>query len=117
MQILVKSDESIENSQGLIQHVENTVQASLERFSQDITRVEVHLSDQNGARKGENDKRCLMEARVSGRPPFAVSHDADSVHQAIDGAVDKLERSLESLMGKREDARRVAPSLEVEVED
>lgn len=36
-----------------------------------ISRVEVHLSDEDGKKGGQNDKRCMMEARLDGRQPAA----------------------------------------------
>ena len=34
----------------------------LSRFSEHITRLEVHLSDENSHKQGQNDKKCLLEA-------------------------------------------------------
>ena len=39
-----------------------------ERFSAHITRVEVHLGDENAGKRGSDDKRCMMEARLEGHP-------------------------------------------------
>jgi hypothetical protein len=44
----------------------------LNRFSEHITRLEVHFSDQNGNKEGQNDKRCMLEARVEGRKRIVV---------------------------------------------
>jgi hypothetical protein len=63
--------------------------------------VEVHLSDENSHKGGADDKRCLMEARLEGRPPTAVSHRAPSVQLAIDGAAAKLARVIESTIERR----------------
>ena len=67
---------------------------------EDLTRVEVHLSDENGGKSGPKDKRCKMEARPKGHQPILVSHDADSLTQAVEGAAQKLEHALEHLFGK-----------------
>lgn len=100
MQILCNTDESVENRDALGRHAEDVVRRVLDRFSNDVTRVEIHLSDVNGQKAGEKDKRCLMEARVAGRQPIAVIEHADSLHQAIDGAAQRLKRSLDSMLGK-----------------
>jgi ribosome-associated translation inhibitor RaiA len=71
-----------------------------------ITRVEVHLSDQNGDKSGQDDKRCMLEARLEGRQPTVVTHHAASLDEAVDGAADKLKRFLESTLERLEDARR-----------
>jgi len=106
MQILCNTDESVEGRDALDRHAEDVVRRVLDRFSDDVTRVEIHLSDVNGQKAGENDKRCLMEARVAGRQPIAVTELANSLHQAIDGAAQKLKRSLDSMLGKLGDHKR-----------
>jgi len=62
--------------------------------------VEVHLSDVNSDKGGQNDKRCMMEARLEGRQPTAVTHQATTLDQAIDGATDKLKRSIERTLDR-----------------
>ncbi len=66
MQVLVNSDHHITGSESVTERVQSIVEASLERFADRITRVEVFLSDVNGAKHGARDKRCVMEARASG---------------------------------------------------
>lgn len=72
----------------------------LSRFSDKISRVEVHLSDEDGNKNGQGDKRCLLEARLEGRQPIAVSNLADSHEQAVEVAIDKLKASLETILGR-----------------
>lgn len=73
----------------------------MERFSDRITRIEVHLTDENGqAKSGGNDKRCLLEVRLAGLQPMTVSHDAPSIEQAVSGAVQRMKRSLTSASGR-----------------
>ncbi len=76
------------------------MEAALRRFRDHITRVEVHLSDENAAKSGQHDNRCMMEARIEGRPPVAVTHTAASLDQAVSGATDKLARMIESTLGR-----------------
>jgi len=100
MQVLTNTDKRVHGDERLAAIVETVVTAALERFTAQITRVEVHLSDENGSKGGGSDKRCVMEARVEGRPPTAVSHKAATVEEAMHGAADKLARSLESTLGR-----------------
>lgn len=100
MHVQVNTDRSVKGSARLARYVESAVQSSLERFSTRLTRVEVHLSDENSTKPGTDDKRCLMEARLAGLRPIAVRHKAATLEQAIDGATGKLERALESRLGK-----------------
>lgn len=99
MQIQVNTDDNVEG-QELARRIEGKVSASLSRFSGQITRVEVHLSDENAGKSGGMDKRCLMEARPTGHQPLAVSHQAATLEEAFSGAAKKLQRSLESTLGR-----------------
>ncbi len=96
----VFSDKHIDSDKRTQDWVTATVEVTLERHLEDLTRVEVHLSDENGGKSGPKDKRCKMEARPKGHQPILVSHDADSLTQAVEGAAEKLEHALEHLFGK-----------------
>ncbi len=72
----------------------------LNRFSEHITRIEVHLSDNNGSKQGPDDKKCLLEARVEGRPPVAVSATGNNYEIAVDAAISKLRSSLDTIFDK-----------------
>ena len=109
MQIQINTGESVNGREALYRHTQDVVNDALGRFADHITRVEIHLSDVNGQKAGDNDKRVLMEARIAGRQPIAVSEHAGNLHQAIDGATQKLKRSLDAALGKLADKRRVAP--------
>jgi ribosome-associated translation inhibitor RaiA len=76
----------------------------LERYADRLTRVDVFLHDENGG-KGGVDKRCVLEARPRGLDPVAAEDEAEQVHEAVAGAVGKLERMLEHRFGKLEDQR------------
>jgi ribosome-associated translation inhibitor RaiA len=65
--------------------------------------VEVHLSDINRHKGGDDDKRCLMEARLAGLQPITVKHHAGTIQEAIDGAADKLKKTVESTLGRLSD--------------
>ena len=47
-----------------------TLTDKLSRFNDKITRLEVHLTDENGSKEGLNDKRCLLEAHMDGVPTW-----------------------------------------------
>jgi len=106
MQVLVRTDHNL-NSGDLQNYVESAVTAAVDRFAQQVTRVEAHLGDNNSRSKsGADDMRCMLEARVSGAKPVAVTHQAENVRLAVDGAADKLLKALESTLGKLDDRRR-----------
>jgi ribosome-associated translation inhibitor RaiA len=102
MLIKVNTDDNITNSDALKERIEATVRDVLDRFADQLTRVEVHLSDENSDKKGgSSDMRCLLEARLAGLQPVAVSDAAETSEQAVEGAVRKMRRSLDSTLGKR----------------
>jgi ribosome-associated translation inhibitor RaiA len=117
MQIQVNSDNHIESSVRLEEWVRTTVESTLERYEEDLTRVEVHISDENGDKPGPHDIRCQMEARPKGHQPISVTHKADSLDQAVDGAAVKLDHALEHLFGKLRNKRGAGPVIESDLDD
>jgi ribosome-associated translation inhibitor RaiA len=108
MQIQINTDKTITRHNGLDEHVQTVVSNALHRFGEQVTRVEVHLSDNLGQKSADGDNRCLMEARLTGLQPIAVSDHAATLHQAINGTADKLKRAVDSAFGKLHDAKRHA---------
>lgn len=90
MQIQVHTDNNVTVSDAMVQRVEAELESTLSRFSDQITRVEVHFGDENAGGSGGSDKRCMVEARSAGKQPVAVTHHAASVGEAWSGAVHKL---------------------------
>jgi len=104
VKIQINTDRNVEGDELWAQEVESTVEAALGRFGEKITRVEVHVSDLNSHKFGAADKRCMLEARLAGLQPIAVSDEAATLEQAIQGAAGKLVRTLDSTLerlGKR----------------
>lgn len=113
MQVHINTDHHVAGSPGLSRHIETELHRALSKFADRITRIEVHLNDMNSAKQVGDDKRCVIEARVNGRQPVAVHHDAPSIGQAIDGAVQKIERAVGKIFGKWEAQRHDAtPGVE-----
>lgn len=100
MQIQVNSSNHFESNARLDQWVRSTLQTSLERYEEDLTRIEVHLRDENGAKPGPHDKRCQMEARVKGHDPISATHKAETLDLAINGAAEKLNHALSHALDK-----------------
>jgi ribosome-associated translation inhibitor RaiA len=105
MQVQLNTDKNIHGDESLAAWVEGELKDKLRRFGDHLTRVEVHLSDVNASRSSGQDKRCKLEARVAGRQPVAVSHDADKTAAAVHGAIDKLLRLLDTELGRVRDAQ------------
>jgi ribosome-associated translation inhibitor RaiA len=112
MQIQVNCDNHIESSIRLEEWVRTTVESTLERYDEDLTRIEVHIRDENGDKPGPHDMRCQMEARPKGHQPISVTHKADTLDQAVDGAAVKLDHALEHLFGKLRTKRPGVPLID-----
>jgi ribosome-associated translation inhibitor RaiA len=105
MQIQVNTDENVEGGEALSASVSAEIHARLDRFSQHITRIEVHLSDEDGNKSDGSDKRCLIEARLEGREPEVASDRAATLEGAISGASKKLKHVLGTTLGKLDHAK------------
>ena len=103
MHIEVNTDNNIEGSARMTAYFTETLEGALGRFEDQISRVEVHLSDENAQKQGSADKRCLLEARLKGLKPVVVSHNAENIDIAVSGAIDKLVKSLDNTIGKLRD--------------
>ena len=99
MLIEINTDTNIEGDNTLTQQVKDMVSNALDHYSEHITRIEVYLSDENSDKKtGINDMRCLLEVTLTGLEPVVVSHQAETIAQAVDGAADRMKRSLTSAL-------------------
>lgn len=101
MQIFLHTDPNVDGSQRMAEHVETVVKGALDHFGEQVTRVEVHLSDVNSnAKAGDKDILCTLEARLAGLQPVVTKDHAATAHQAIQGAADKLKRAVGSALEK-----------------
>jgi ribosome-associated translation inhibitor RaiA len=103
MQIQVNTDHNVHGGEDLARRVQQMIEGKVAHLSDRITRIEAHLSDENSTKGGANDKRCMLEARLAGLQPIAVTHLAESMQLAIDGATEKLENALEHTLGRLQD--------------
>lgn len=103
MQIQVNTGSGIDNSDSLQRWASEHLTDTLDRFQQDITRIEVQLTGENSGRAGTADKRCMMEARLAGHQPVAVNHHGESQDEAFRGAARKLLNALDHTLGKVKD--------------
>ena len=109
MNIEIRTDKNIHGGERLISYVRAELTQKFQRYSERITHFLVHISDENGEKSGDNDKRCMIEARPAGLKPVAVTHKAATVDASIHGAIDKLKRSLEHLYEKKDHHRGGLP--------
>lgn len=103
MKIQVNTDNTIQGREDVVRLVTSSVEGAVGRHSDRITRVEAHLSDTNSHKPGDNDKRCVLEVRLAGLQPIAVSHEAATLEQAVSEAAGKLERLVDRTLGRLQD--------------
>lgn len=100
MQVQVNTGDGLTGKDTLERWVDDFLNEELARFRNEITRVEVQLTDEAKGRKGAQDMRCMLEARLNGHQPVAVQHHGATMDEAIRGASTKLMRALEHTLGK-----------------
>lgn len=110
MHVQVNTDNRVEGHDEFVSGVRATVEDALDRYGDHVTRVEVHIGDENGHKGGPNDKRCAMEARPTSHQPVAVTHTAPTVDQAVSGASKKLQTALGRILDKRADHKGRTPT-------
>lgn len=84
----------VDGSDALEAHVTEAIETALSRFTDRITRVEVHLRDDKQKRRGPDDKRCTMEARPAGDKPLAVDARHRDIYDAATECAAKLQRAV-----------------------
>jgi len=110
VKIQMNSAKDVELDSSLAGLIEQKLTSALDRYGDQITRIEVHLGDEIAGRSDGRDKRCTLEARPAGQPPVTVTDRAGTSEQAVGGAVKKLLSLLESRTG-RADSRKGGQSI------
>ncbi len=100
MIIQINTDNNLTVHEAFNAELDERIKEKLHRFAGQLTRVEVHLSDENGSKEGQKDKRCLMEARMEGMQPIVVTDMNDTMMQAVNGAIVKMKAALDTAVGK-----------------
>jgi ribosome-associated translation inhibitor RaiA len=72
MKLQFNTDKNIQGTESLKTIVSEKINHGLKHFADKITRIEVHLSDQNADKTGPEDIQCKIEARVEGMQPIMV---------------------------------------------
>ena len=100
MQVQFNSDSSIMGTENVAERIEASVREKLSRFEDRLTRVEIHVRDENGAKHGADDKACTIEARPRGGKPIGVTAKASKVDDAARMAASTLAQRLNRSFGK-----------------
>ncbi len=105
MKIQVNTDKNIHGDEALVARVTAMIERELQHFRDYITRVEAHLSDENADKKGPQDHRCVLEARLEGRQPVAATDQGATPDHAVLGAAGKLARLVGNTLERAQQRR------------
>ena len=99
MFVQISTDNRLVSDADANARLEEKVRSKLKRFESRLSDVEVHITDMNGSKGGDGDKKVTLEARMNGHTPVAVHADADRVETAVGLAADKAVRALAHAIG------------------
>ena len=100
MIIQLNTDKHISGTENLESFVAEKANHTLKHYADHVTRVEVHLSDQNADKGGADDILCKVEARVEGMQPIITESKSNSKEKALSEALNKMKSSLSKVIGK-----------------
>ncbi|WP_111707637.1 HPF/RaiA family ribosome-associated protein [Lutibacter citreus] len=100
MTIQINTDKTLTGEKRSSDFFISQITEALQRFESHITRIEVHFKDENGKKDGFNSISCLLEARLEGKQPIAITNQANTMDMAVTGAIDKIKTAIESILGK-----------------
>ncbi|WAT17650.1 HPF/RaiA family ribosome-associated protein [Aurantiacibacter sp. MUD11] len=110
MQVQFNSDSSVMGTDNVAERIEGVVRDKLKRHAERLTRLEVHVRDENARKGGGDDKSCTIEARPRSGGPIGVTAHAGDVDTAARLAADKLASRLDHHFGKADRHTKVPPS-------
>lgn len=94
MLVQINTDKNIEGHKRMNDFFEEEIRKDLGRFDELVTRVEVHLEDENGNKAGKDDKKCVIEAKIGNKNPIAVTSHSEAPEKAFYDALHKIKRTL-----------------------
>lgn len=100
MNIQLNTDKNIQGHERLESYLEGLVGDKMSRFAEHLTRIEIHLSDENGPKEGPEDIKCTMEARPRKMQPIVVSSNGDTIEKAVNAALGKLSKAVATRIDK-----------------
>ncbi|MBE5074655.1 HPF/RaiA family ribosome-associated protein [Erythrobacteraceae bacterium E2-1 Yellow Sea] len=100
MQVQFNSDHSVMGTENVAERITAKVRDKLDRFEDRLTRLEIHVRDENGPKHGADDKACTIEARPRGGRAIGVTEHASTVDDAARKAATTLAQLLDRHFGK-----------------
>ena len=100
MQFQFNSDHTVMGTANVAERIEAMMRGKFARFEDRLTRVEVHVSDENGHKHGFDDKCCTIEARPRGGRPISVTEHGSKVDPTARKAAQTMVQRLERVLGR-----------------
>ena len=100
MLVQIHTDKNIEGGSRFSEYFTAEIKEQLARFNELVTRIEVHVTDENGSKTSPNDKKCVIEARIEKKQPIAVTAHGDTAEKSFFEALEKVQRVLETTVEK-----------------
>ncbi len=100
MIIQINTDKTLNGDLRMQEYFTSQVEESFKRYQAQITRVEIHLKDENGKKEGPNNVSCTLEARLRGRKPIAITSQADTMELALMNSIKKAETAIKTIVGR-----------------
>lgn len=100
MKIQINSDKNIQITERFEKYFSEKINRALKRFDDNITRIEIHLSDQNAHKTSPDDVQCKIEARIKDQQPVIATGKSNTKEKALDEALKKMKASLDKITGK-----------------
>ncbi|MEO6303736.1 MAG: HPF/RaiA family ribosome-associated protein [Bacteroidia bacterium] len=105
MIIQINTDNNISGKENTVTYFTQLVKDSLDRYSEHLSRIEIHLSDENGNKNSKDDKHCVLEVRIEGKQPIAVTSNANTIEGALNTAIEKVSTLLNTTIGQMKNHR------------
>ena len=87
--------------------VREHLQVSFEKFADKISRIEVHLLDENGQKGGGDDKICTIDVKLSGMGLLHVRAKNDDIYSSILKAIQRADASIAKTLDRKSSKTRI----------
>ena len=100
MQFQFNTDHTVMGTANVAERIEAMMRTKFARFADRLTRIEVHVTDENGHKHGHDDKSCMIEVRPRGGRPIGVTEHGSKVDAAARKAAQTMVQRLERVLGR-----------------
>lgn len=114
MIIQLNADKILNVHENFENRIKEKVSKDLKRFTEHISSLDIHITDENGIKNGSNDIKCILEAHLKGMLSVVTTQTANTLEQSVHGASDKLKNSLDSIIGRARDHEQQATNIDQE---